>query len=210
MRTTDLIEADINNLYVDSLTLRVLTAANSDRHPRESMWLVVDTKDVAGKTDQHRWMRNFRYYPSSVPDPVHKPYPHLEPSEPAHAPHHRPNSDRPPIRTALVMGADPYDAVLSVILRHVKQRSRLVWRPQTVEFEVNVQQARSLQLTGRDSGRPIAHLEDPAAVPLPKPPVLKVAEIAKVRIPGRSESPELPRTLGGQSADCGPVADEIR
>jgi hypothetical protein len=185
------IESDIGNLDVDSLTLRIVTAVNSDRNLRQSVWLVVDTRDDTGKTEQHKYMLNFRYYtkfdsiqPEDVIDPLNKPYPYFEPGA----------TNRFTVDTAgrirlhhitganLVMGQDPLAAIPDLAGGDkARRRTGTVWRPATVELEVNGQQVRRLQLGGREfTPGEALDLEYPSPAPLARPPLLNVAKIAKV------------------------------
>lgn len=156
LRTVGPLLADIGHLDVDSLALRVVTAADSDQNFFPNIWLYVTTNANYGRPGSREYLVNLPYRRSGFgsrsaragtpPSWFHKYYPQFEPGE----------TNRFTIDTAgrlrldeivgchLVVGNDP-------LARRPPSRTRygMVWRPTTVALEVNGREVVSLDLAGR-------------------------------------------------------------
>jgi hypothetical protein len=137
MRTNRSLQADAGHLEVDSLCLRVTTAADSDRNLAPPVSLVVHTKSAGGFTSVRTYLLTFRPYQLDSPLvalPAIKAYPYFEPGV-----QNRLTAavDGDLLLTdiagvSVVLGANPY--------KGTDVSSKLygtTWRPEAVALEVN-------------------------------------------------------------------------
>jgi GDSL-like Lipase/Acylhydrolase family len=186
LRRAGPLQADAGHLDVDSLAVRVVTAADSDQNFFPDVWLIVTTKEANGRAGRRQYQLNFAYRLTEVPvvgtgqkiSWVAKLYPHFEPGA----------TNRFTVDTmgrlrldeivacALLVGGDRL-AGLTTLREHGK-----VWKPSVVRLEVNGQEVVNLAPTGQQFGF-LARLDlaYPAPAPNLVPPKLASVKIASVR-----------------------------
>lgn len=182
LRSSRSLAADAGHLEVDSLTLRVTTAADSDPNLAEPVSLVVHTEDAKGFTSTLTYLLTFQPYIElaleNLRRPKIKPYPYFEPGF----------VNRLTVATAgdlyltdivgcsVALGDDPYKG--KGVDPH---KYGLTWRPQQVSLEVNGREVVKLVRFGQAFG-PKQHLDLgwPAPTAL-KPPVVVLPEQIRAR-----------------------------
>jgi hypothetical protein len=155
--------ADVTNLDVDSLAVRTVTSAISHQNFFADIWLIVTTKDAAGRLGSRQYLLNFAYRlmggyeevsdENGVTRGVHttwvvKQYPQFEPG----------TTSRFTVDTmgtlrldeimgcAIMVGDDP---LKNETLPQGRGYGK-VWRPEVVHLEVNGQHVAELVTTGHD------------------------------------------------------------
>jgi hypothetical protein len=185
LRSAGPLDADAGHLDVDSLAVRVVTAADSDQNFFPDVWLIVTTKEANGKAGRRQYQLNFAYRLTQmvfVPDEeiswVEKLYPHFEPGA----------TNRFTVDTmgrlrldeivgcALLVGGDRLDG-----LQTLREYGK-VWKPSSVRLEVNGQEVVNLAPTGQQFGfLATLDLTYPASAPLAPPKKMASGKIASVR-----------------------------
>jgi hypothetical protein len=191
LRSGGPLDADAGHLDVDSLAVRVVTAADSDQNFFPDVWLIVTTKEANGKAGRRQYQLNFTYRLRQFPvgltpnaiSWVDKLYPHFEPGA----------TNRFTVDTmgrlrldeivgcALVVGGDRLDGLTT--LRDYGK----VWKPSSVRLEVNGREVVNLAPTGQQFGfLATLDLSYPAPAPLAGPKKMASVKIASVRpLPAR-------------------------
>jgi hypothetical protein len=154
LRSDGSLSADIGHLNVDSVTLRVRTAADSDRNLGEPFFLVI-TSQPGGHTLHERYLLTFSPYArpdifDSDADPIGKPYPYLEPGA-VNRLTVALDGERHLERITgcyVLLGDDPHPNGSASI----RSRYGLRWRPEEVQLEVNGRLVRTLNLFGQSFG----------------------------------------------------------
>ena len=184
LRTAGPIGADVGHLDVDSLALRVVTAANSDQNFFANIWLYVTTNANYGRGGSREYLVNFLYRQER--NWFHKYYPHFEPGQ----------TNRFTIDTMdglrldeivgchLVVGIDPLRG------QRAPRRYGRSWRPATVRLEINGVEVVNLDLAGQRFGFGYTlDLSYPAPEPNFVPPRRAPITIKRVRpLAGRAAS----------------------
>jgi hypothetical protein len=191
LRSAGPLDADAGHLDVDSLAVRVVTAADSDQNFFPDVWLIVTTKEANGKAGRRQYQLNFTYrlrqfvgLGGFMTSWVEKLYPHFEPGA----------TNRFTVDTmgrlrldeivgcTLLVGGDRLDG-----LQTLRDYGK-VWKPSSVRLEVNGHEVVDLAPTGQQFGfLTTLDLSYPAPAPnLAPPKKLASAKIASVRpLPAR-------------------------
>lgn len=180
LRGVGSLHADAGHLDVDSLAVRVITAPDSDQNFAPDMWLVVTTQRPNQRSFNHEYMLNFKYGTFELFNNrvfLKKLYAHFEPG----------TTTRFTVDTigglhldeiigfAIVIGPDPLEE------RQTVGPHGTIWRPQTVQLEINGQQVTSISPNGQQLGPTDAlDLSYPTPRPNFSPPRMKRVEVATV------------------------------
>lgn len=124
--------ADVGHLDVDSLSLHVVTARNSDAHLAPDVSLIIETSAGAGAVEKREYLLNFPYHIMKLPIRILvKLHPHFEPDGADHFTIDTVNQLRLDeiVGVNLALGKDP--------LSGEKQKHGSIWRPRHVDMEIN-------------------------------------------------------------------------
>jgi hypothetical protein len=177
------LDADAGHLDVDSLAVRVVSAADSDQNFFPDVWLIVTTKEANGKAGRRQYQLNFNYrriefVTDLAANPfwwVEKLYPHFEPGA----------TNRFTVDT---MGRLRLDEIVGCTLlvggdrlagRFTLKEYGKVWKPSSVRLEVNGQEVVNLTPTGQQFGF-LATLD--LSYPAPAPNLAPPKKLASVKI----------------------------
>jgi hypothetical protein len=168
------LHADVGDLDVDSLAVRVVTGADSDPNFFPDVWLVVTTKDAAGKKGRRQYLLNFVYRVIVRIGGawVEKPYAQFEPGatnrftvDPLDPTTGRTLRLDEITGCALLVGGDRLKG-----LKALKAYGK-VWRPDVVRLEVNGHQVVDKATAGQQFGFfSSMDLSYPESQPGPTPP----------------------------------------
>ena len=149
VRSSGALAGDVGHLDVDSLAVRIVTAANSDKNFAADVHLYVHTKTARG-TGLEGYLLNFVYAPvrpgEPFPRPFSKPYPQFEPGA----------TDHFTIDTMGQLRLDEIEACLLWVgenpLDSHDRRGGKLWRPDTVKLEVNGHEVATVSPAGKAFG----------------------------------------------------------
>jgi hypothetical protein len=187
LRGHSTLHADVGHLDVDSLAVRVVNGVRSDQNFFPDVWLVVNTKNAAGKEEQRQYLLNFVYRTINMPPQfgaavvrkwVVKPYPHFEPGA----------TNRLTVDTMGTLRLDEITGCSILIggdrlkgLQALQEYGK-VWRPDVVRLEVNGQQVAQVDTAGQEFGFfSSLDLSYPAPQPDFRPPKLPTVTVRAVR-----------------------------
>jgi hypothetical protein len=202
LRTAGPLRGDVGHLDVDSLAVRVITAADSDQNFFANVWLYVTTNANYGRAGSREYPVNFPYRSEETLVPgrggpltldrafwFHKYYPHFEPGQT-----HRYTMDTMGgLRLDEIVGCHLWVGDDPLAEKRARERYGKVWRPETVTLEVNGQEVVSLDLLGQRFGfGDSIDLSYPTPQPNVSPPRMAPLRINSVRPPARRRAPRVP------------------